>query len=446
MTTNRREFLKLTGCCAGALAMMSAPQIASARLATNQRLVVVQLRGGMDGLSVMPDYTSQRYYTMRGRTAVTPPIGNSLRQSLNFLNLDPNMAALDLNGRFGLHPVAVGLKQLFDANEAMLAHGVIFTNDPSYDHFSETAKMANADGSSGTSTPGWVNRLAQVLGAVDGTEAVSMSSITQMVPELQGTAPASIYVPPQGSTIPSGQQLLDFMRQIYARTDFLQLFNDGVAAAEAAQRAVNMMPGHMMMQDMNRFMDPNALDVRMQIGGLLMMAGNFAPNLMVFEDYGWDHHGGLQGNLQYKLRILSRAIKGMRDTLKTQIDPLTGVDYWSNTSILVLSEFGRQINTNAGDGTDHGYGNLMMMFTGMSQNRLPGRGVATWNWGNGVEGDMVQSNGGGNYVLRGTMNGFDLLRNILAVKFAMSPSDINRVFPTFVQSSSSMEQTLGAFA
>lgn len=426
---NRRDFMKMTGCCAGALALLGAPNLAMARIAVPQRLVVVQLRGGMDGLHVMPDYTSQRLMTMRGNLAVTPPIGNALRRTMTYANQDTAYAALDLNGRFGLHPQAAGFKRLYDLGEAMFAHGVRYNQDPSFDHFVETAKMANADGSSNTSSPGWVNRLAQVLGASNGTEALSLSSITALVPELQGNAPASVYVPSSRAAIPSGEQMVAFLRQIYANTSMLGLFNEGIDNAQATAMALQNMPGHSM-QNMQRFLDPNALDARMQIGALLMMAGaQAAPNLLVFEDYGWDHHGGQYWNMPFKMRILSRAIEGMRDALSAQIDPATGQPYWANTTILVLSEFGRQINTNAGEGTDHGYGNAMFMFTGMNQSRLPGRGVAAMNWGNGLEGDMVQSNGGGNFVLKGTINGFDLLRGVLAAKFGLSQAQANEVFP-----------------
>src|SRR6185312_12500053 len=100
--TTRRTILK-TLAASGAVTMM--PRFAFA--ATDRRLVVVILRGALDGLAAAPPHGAKDYAAIRGPLAL-PATGTG--------------AVQDLDGFFGLHPSLANLKGLYDAKELIVFH------------------------------------------------------------------------------------------------------------------------------------------------------------------------------------------------------------------------------------------------------------------------------------------------------------------------------------
>src|SRR5581483_10545039 len=66
-------------------------------------LVAIFLRGAADGLNIVVPYSEKRYYELRPTLGIQPP------SSTNTFN-----AAIDLDGKFGLHPQLSSLKPLWD--------------------------------------------------------------------------------------------------------------------------------------------------------------------------------------------------------------------------------------------------------------------------------------------------------------------------------------------
>lgn len=98
---NRRHFLKTT-LAAGTAVWL--PQLAWADDApAAQRLVVVMLRGAVDGLSIVVPYSEAPYYAMRPSIAIARPGSAD--------------GALDLDGRFGLHPALASVLPLWQAGQ-----------------------------------------------------------------------------------------------------------------------------------------------------------------------------------------------------------------------------------------------------------------------------------------------------------------------------------------
>ncbi len=96
MAANRREFLRgalSVGCCAAASPMLTPVTVAAAP--GENRLVVIILRGAMDGLGVAAPYGDRDYAGLRPRIALTPDTG-----------------LIDMDGRFGLHPKLASLAPL----------------------------------------------------------------------------------------------------------------------------------------------------------------------------------------------------------------------------------------------------------------------------------------------------------------------------------------------
>ncbi len=110
---------------------------------------------------------------------------------------------------------------------------------------------------------------------------------------------------------------------------------------------------------------------RQDAGALGRMAAGFlaradGPRIAMIETSGWDTHSGQNARLAAQLRGLDNLIAGLHEGL----GPV-----WSQTVILVATEFGRTVAANGTGGTDHGTGSAAMLVGGAVQG---GKVVADW--------------------------------------------------------------------
>jgi uncharacterized protein (DUF1501 family) len=92
----------------------------------------------------------------------------------------------------------------------------------------------------------------------------------------------------------------------------------------------------------------------------LQAAGKFlaqpeGPEIAVVSLEGWDTHTGQNGALQQRFTALDNGLEALR----TQLG-----DTWKNTAVMAISEFGRTVRVNGGQGTDHGTGGLAILAGG----------------------------------------------------------------------------------
>src|SRR3954467_2259091 len=122
-----------------------------------QRLVVVLLRGAIDGLNVVIPYSEKSYYTMRPTIAVPPPGHEN--------------GALDLDGRFALHPQLAPLMRMWNEKSLAFVHAC-GSPDGSRSHFEAQAYMENGTPGVKITSNGWLNRtLAELPGPHNATGA-----------------------------------------------------------------------------------------------------------------------------------------------------------------------------------------------------------------------------------------------------------------------------------
>ncbi|MGH8378319.1 MAG: DUF1501 domain-containing protein, partial [Gammaproteobacteria bacterium] len=160
---NRREFLRYTMFASGGVLLSVGTRGWTARLSDavggNRRLIVVFMRGAVDGLNVVVPYADDRYYEARPTIAI-PKAGQDSGVS-------------DLDGYFGLHPSLAAVLPLWQ-NKSMAFVHASGSPDSNRSHFEAQAYMET--GTPGVNTSdGWMNRL---LGALPGphspTEALSL--------------------------------------------------------------------------------------------------------------------------------------------------------------------------------------------------------------------------------------------------------------------------------
>ena len=319
----RRSFLRVSGLGLGA--MLVAPQIAFATVASHRRFVFVIQRGAADGLNILMPYADPAYAPLRGQLAGDP-------------------MATKLNGMFALHPSLVEMGQMYRGGQALLVHAVA----------SPYRERSHFDGQNVLETggiqpyqvkDGWLNRLAGMLPRTKD-EAIAFASTVPLA--LRGGADVTSYAP---SALPQPtDDLLARVAQLYEPD--AQLHGLWTAAMETRSLAGDNGPKQ----------DPASLGKL----AATFLARPDGPRIAMIETGGWDTHTGQEGRLAAQLKALDTMLVSMRDGLGA---------VWTDTVVLVATEFGRTAAVNGTGGTDHGTASAAMLAGGAVKG---GRIVADW--------------------------------------------------------------------
>jgi uncharacterized protein (DUF1501 family) len=320
----------LMGISAGFFASAFIPRLAYAGASSDPRLLVVVLRGGVDGLSAVVPHGDPNYIGLRGGIALQPA----------------NTLALD--GTFGLHPALSAFGGLYQAGEASIVHATCVPKR-NRSHFDAQDNLENGlpDGAPSSNSTGWLNRLLSALPAGDPIVANGAVQVGEAPLILRG--PAAVL----GWSATWFQHLdtatVDGILGLYDTLDpaLAAMYRRGLAA-DALAEAIN--PGAA-----NE--DVSQLRKAFRGAARMMRAAN-GPRIAVLSVNGFDTHsnqGGLTGELADRLTELDTGIADFRAE-----SPNT----WSDTVIVCVTEFGRTAAVNGTRGTDHGVGTAAFLAGG----------------------------------------------------------------------------------
>jgi len=319
-TMKRRRFLQGTAWVAGGALLTTRLSFAGA--GGDSRLVVVILRGAVDGLAAVPPYGDPAYAHLRGGLAIAAP--------------EATDGALRLDNLFGLHPQLAFLHESFAAGELAVFHAVA-TPYRDRSHFDGQDVLESGVPVPHASQTGWLNRaLAAAPQAGHSAErGVALGSNVPLM--MRGPAPVASWAPTKLAEL--DEDTLQRIADLYAHDPMLgqRLGAAQTANAMAADQASGTMGGG----GNNRYEEV----IRATAGFLANEAG---PRVAVFDTTGWDTHaneGGARGQLATRFGALDAALR----TLKTQLGPT-----WRNTAVLAMTEFGRTAAVNGTAGSDHG--------------------------------------------------------------------------------------------
>jgi uncharacterized protein (DUF1501 family) len=309
----------------------------------SQRLIVVFLRGAVDGLNVVIPHSDPAYYRMRPTIAVPPPGHEG--------------GALDLDGQFALHPQLAPLMPMWKEGSLAFVHAC-GSPDDSRSHFQAQAYMETGTPGVRATSDGWLNRsLAALPGVHNPTEAVNFGPVMPLI--LRGTMPVASLPSAGGGGVRTAQ--MPTTPLVHAAFDSMYSGADSMSVAYRQGQSAHAR----LMSDLEQDMSEAANGAPSPIG-FAKDAAHFCalarqdPTIQVgfFALSGWDHHvreGGVQGILANHLRQLAGGLAEFPKGL--------GANYRS-TVILVISEFGRTARENGNAGTDHGHGNVMWVMGG----------------------------------------------------------------------------------
>jgi uncharacterized protein (DUF1501 family) len=310
----RRRFLAALG---GTAMLTLWPGLSPAASGGQTRLVVVLLRGAMDGLHLLPPRDDADYLRARGELAVRD--------------------ALTLDGSFGLHPKMVFAHALYRDRQLLPLVAVA----PPYQrrsHFDAQDCLENGTAAPGGARDGWIGRCIQSMAASEGV------AIAQVMPlAMRGSERAEIWSPPLPRDLPDA--LMQQLQPLYAADARLApVFADAMAVAATEMGDAQGKNGR------GAFRLPDAMAAAAK-----RMRGPDAPRIAFVEDSGWDTHRGQQLALDRKFAELDAGLRAIRDGL---------ADEWSRTAVVVVTEFGRTVATNGSAGTDHGVGGMSLLAGG----------------------------------------------------------------------------------
>jgi uncharacterized protein (DUF1501 family) len=334
----RRDFL---GMAAGAALLPFGGAWAAAARGGPKRLVLVMLRGAVDGLNVVVPYGEDAYYAARPTIAIAKPGGEE--------------GGIALDGHFALHPALAALMPLWQAKQLAFVHAA-GSPDPTRSHFDAQLFIENGTPGRHGTIDGWMNRLLATLpGAHAPTGAVAVGPTLPQI--LRGPMPASNL--PLGPA--AGNALAVDKPETAAAFDRLYAGNDAMARAWRQGRAgraelIASLPEPDAMAE-GGAPPANALPaMARRLAGLIGRDRNI--RLAFVSLGGWDTHvrqGNHQGQLASRLRPLGDGLAEFAKAL--------GHD-WDDTIVVVISEFGRTAKENGDSGTDHGHGNAIWVLGG----------------------------------------------------------------------------------
>ncbi|MCD9149520.1 DUF1501 domain-containing protein [Pseudophaeobacter flagellatus] len=346
MTLSRRKFLArsgLLGCSLAASPLITPVSFAAAPW--DRRLVVIILRGGMDGLDVLRPYGDPGFAGLR------PGL-------LQAKSMDA-AGGLDLDGFFAMHPALAPLMPLWQQQELGFVQAVSTPYRDRRSHFDGQDLLEAGTIGLGERRDGWLNRLLQVQTGVVARTAFAIGNGDLRL--LQGAAPVSDWSPDADLALsPQAEQLARLMMQqdplfSAALAEALALSRDGAAAApvvgeEAADMMSDMGAGVMEMPRPA----PGKPHVKLASFAAEQLRGD--TRIASFSLNGWDTHNRQNATLKPALTRLSDCIL----TLKQEV----GATVWDKTAVVAMTEFGRTVRENGTGGTDHGTGGAMLLAGG----------------------------------------------------------------------------------
>src|SRR5580692_3870591 len=214
MSSSRRRFLIGAGALA---ASATIPNALFAYTGGSSRLVVVILRGALDGFAAVPPYGDPDYLTLHRELAIAVPGSPD--------------GALALNNTFGLHPSLSFLHERFVTGELVVFDAVA---SPYRDrsHFDGQNVLENGLAKPIGTADGWLNRALAALprGGRAGDRAVAISQNVPLI--LRGEA-AVISKSPQ-ATPDVDEDLLARLADLYSKDDWFSEYRSARRASRSS--------------------------------------------------------------------------------------------------------------------------------------------------------------------------------------------------------------------
>jgi uncharacterized protein (DUF1501 family) len=332
----RRYFIKSSAVVMAGFGIAPGWLARAAGPAEGRRKILISIfqRGAADGLNIVVPFSEQRYYEIRPTIAIQAPG----RQN----------GAIDLDGRFALHPQLQPLKPFWDSGQLAIVHAA-GSPDGNRSHFEAQDQMES--GTPGKTTEdGWLNRALQPpTSSTSPIRAVAMGP--KMPRTLRGNRNA-IAVGDLQQFQARDQGVASILESMYASSPDTQMSAQGKGTFDAVR----------MIDSINRtpYTPANGAQYAGEFGnalrGIARLIKSDAGLEVAFADIGgWDHHSNENGQLPGLLNQFGASLAAFARDMGDRMEDIV---------LVTMSEFGRTAAEDGNAGTDHGHGNAMFILGG----------------------------------------------------------------------------------
>ncbi|HQV53876.1 MAG: DUF1501 domain-containing protein [Chitinophagaceae bacterium] len=341
MVIKRKEFIQIGSLATASLLVpkfLKAFESKSMVLPGNKVVVILQLSGGNDGLNTVIPYRNDLYYKARPKLGIAKD------------------KVLTLTDEVGLNPALKGLKELYDDGSLSVLNNVGYPN-PDRSHFRSMDIWHTASNSNEYWTSGWMGRYldSQCKGCDKPTQAIEIDDILSLAlkgEEIKGIAvkdPRRLYGTAnekffrdimKNHTDEAGDQPADYLYKTMAET---------LSSADYIFKQSRMHP-------------TNAVYPTTNLGNSLKTIASLIYSEINTKVYyvslgSFDTHINQEGQQ-------NRLFTEMNDAIKAFVKDLKEQHRFDDVLLFSFSEFGRRVEQNASNGTDHGTANNMFMISG----------------------------------------------------------------------------------
>lgn len=333
---NKRDFLSAVGAAAVAAVFPRSAFAQRAGANYERLLVLVELKGGNDGLNTVVPYADESYYQQRPRLAI------------------PRDQVLQLDERSGLHPSLEPFMAQWNNRELAIVQGVGYPT-ANLSHFRSIEIWETASKSNEYLADGWLSRAfaasptprsfaadgVVVGGAAMGpfaggaTRAIALTDTEQFLRQARLAVPAG----------QAGNAALGHLLRV---------------EQDIVQAASNLNADHPYATEFPRTPFGNAVRTAAQV--IASRAGVAAVKLSLA---GFDTHSNQAGTH-------ARLLKDLADGLTALRSALTEIGRWDSTLVMTYAEFGRRPRQNLSNGTDHGTASAHFVLGGRVKGGLYG--------------------------------------------------------------------------
>ncbi len=387
---SRRRFLVAGGAM---FAWAQLPRLASAAGTRDPRLVVIVLRGALDGLAAVAPIGDPNYEKLHGQIA---------------LSLTGDHPAIPLDTFFALHPAMPVFGRLFKEGRATIVHATA-TGYRERSHFDGQDVLESGYPAPGHVQSGWLNRAIAALpsaGRVTARGGLAVGPSTALI--MRGQVPVLGWAPQIANA--ASDDLASRVMDLYADRD--PILKTALAQGLETERIATR-------EGMGGAKPAAARDALAGMrltaeGAAKLMAPDDGPRIAALAFDGWDTHaneGGATGRLAQLLGGLDGAFEALEKGLGNR---------WQDTSVVAITEFGRTARINGTVGTDHGTATVAFLAGGAIKG---GRVIADWP---GLKDEQLFERRD----LKPTTDLRSVLKGLLADQFQLTPAALgDAVFP-----------------
>jgi uncharacterized protein (DUF1501 family) len=401
-SVSRRRFLgtTATGLAAASLpAWLPSVSMAQTQNSTRDIIVSVFMRGGADGLTLVAPFGDPAYYTARPTLAVARPDSSS------------SSRGRALNDFFMLPPGMFSLLPAYQSGDLLIVHAAGQAGTTSRSHFEAERYLEQGKPEDYAITSGWVARHLATMAPLDPRTSLRGVSITSGLPRTMVGGPRTLPIPqPRSYNLSTPSELA--LKRLFSGAwgplkngalDGLDTVNllrsldfDGYRGANGTTYANNQIA---------QAMKSIAVMIKGEIG---LEAAHV--------DYGgWDTHaqqGSVGGAMASLMTDFSGALAAFwQDLMQGPVK--------ARVTLVVATEFGRNVRENGTMGTDHGRAGVMFV---MGPNIAGGRVLTTWP---GLDRAVLEDG----QDLRVTIDTRDILAEV--VKDRLGNPNVSTIFPDY---------------